>query len=291
MADPVNNQDAATKAWVLSQVSSGVVSSQTSRAATTANITLSGTQTVDSVALSANDVCLVKNQTLSQNNGLYVVQAAGWTRHAAMATWAQVPGMIVSVQQGATLGDTIWLSTADSGGTLNTTPISFAQIPGPSDVQAGAGLTRTGQSIDVIAADNSLTINPDSMQVKLDTAGAILTTTGGTGGLQVQTNNSIIISSNKLKVDGGVILWKTDLIVRETPTGTINGVNPTFTLASTPVTGSEMIFLNGVLLESGAGNDYTISGGTLTMLTTSIPVTNDRLKATYMRGSTPTLPN
>jgi hypothetical protein len=70
-------------------------------------------------------------------------------------------------------------------------------------------------------------------------------------------------------------------VVRETPTGTINGVNTTFTLANTPIAGTEQIFLNGVLQEPGAGNDYTISGPTITYL--AAPLTGDRLKATYMK--------
>jgi hypothetical protein len=70
-------------------------------------------------------------------------------------------------------------------------------------------------------------------------------------------------------------------VVRETPAGTINGVNTAFTLANTPVAGTEQIFLNGLLLEPGAGNDYTISGAAITML--QVPVTGDRLKACYLK--------
>ena len=59
----------------------------------------------------------------------------------------------------------------------------------------------------------------------------------------------------------------TDFVENETPTGAINGVNTTFTLASTPATvhsavSSLDLFLNGVLLTPGAGNDYTLSSAT-----------------------------
>jgi hypothetical protein len=57
------------------------------------------------------------------------------------------------------------------------------------------------------------------------------------------------------------------MVVRETPSGAVNGSNTTFTLANTPnPPGTEQLLLNGLLLESGAGNDYTISGTTITML-------------------------
>jgi hypothetical protein len=288
LADPVNPTDAANRQWVLANVAGGVVSSQTARAASTVNLTLTGTQTVDGIALSAGDVCLVKNQTTQSANGLYTVAAGAWTRHAAMDTWAEVPGMLVSVQQGTVNADTVWLSTADAGGTLGTTNITFTQLPGPSDIVAGAGMTRTGQQIDVAAADNTLTVNTDNMQVKLDPARCVTVVAAGIG---VNPDNTTIeASANALRVKPAsigdtqlaVIYQKqSNIVIRETPTGTINGANVTFTLAATPVAGTEELFLNGLLLEPGAGNDYTIAGATITMLTA--PATGDRLKARYLK--------
>jgi hypothetical protein len=70
-------------------------------------------------------------------------------------------------------------------------------------------------------------------------------------------------------------------VVRETPTGTINGSNTTFTLANTPLSGTETVFLNGILQDAGAGNDYTISGGTITFLTA--PATGDKIRVNYQK--------
>ena len=54
----------------------------------------------------------------------------------------------------------------------------------------------------------------------------------------------------------------------EIPTGTLDGANTSFTLSSPPYTSSTvMIFVNGVLQKSGDGNDYTISGKTITTIT------------------------
>jgi hypothetical protein len=69
------------------------------------------------------------------------------------------------------------------------------------------------------------------------------------------------------------------LIANETPSGTVNGSNATFTLANTPQW--LQLVLNGVILEVGSGNDYTISGSTLTMLL--IPATGDKLRAYYAK--------
>src|SRR6267142_2123176 len=278
VTDPVNPQDAATRAWVLANVAGGIVSSTSVRAASVGvNLTLTGTQTVDGIALAAGNTILVKDQTSIPTNGLYTVAGGAWTRMAAMDTWAEVPGMIVSVQEGTTNHDTIWLSVADAGGTLGTTNITFAQIPGPSDITAGAGLLRTGQVIDIVSADNSMTINADSIQTKLDPARGITVVAAGIGvNIDAATMQ---ISANQLGVKAGTFITLANIVTRETPTGLVNGANTTYTLANTPIAGTEEVYLNGLLMEPGAGNDYTIATSTVTML--SAPQTGDRLRITY----------
>lgn len=70
-------------------------------------------------------------------------------------------------------------------------------------------------------------------------------------------------------------------LVREQLTGTINGVNATFTIGYTPKPGKESIFRNGQLLNPGVGNDYTISGTTITL---AYPAqVGELLLATYLK--------
>jgi hypothetical protein len=80
-------------------------------------------------------------------------------------------------------------------------------------------------------------------------------------------------------VSGG--LSSANFVDKETPSGSINGSNTTFTLANTPTTGSEHVYLNGLLQESGSGNDYTISTNTITMLTA--PISGDKIRVSYRR--------
>lgn len=54
---------------------------------------------------------------------------------------------------------------------------------------------------------------------------------------------------------------------RATPTGTINGSNAVFTIAALVLSGTEEVFVNGLLMNAGAGNDYTISYGATTTIT------------------------
>jgi Avian adenovirus fibre, N-terminal len=286
LADPVNPTDAATRQWVLASIGSGVVSSTTVTAASAgANLTLSGTQTVDGIALAAGNTILVKDQTTQSGNGIYTVATGAWTRMAAMDTWAEVPGMLVSVQEGTVNHDTVWLSTADPGGTLGTTPITFTQLPGPSDITAGAGLLRTGQVIDVVATDASMTINADNLGVKLDPARGITVVAAGIGvnidSATMQISGNLVGVKAGLYQPAGTYFTTANFVTRETPGGLMNGANTTFTLANTPTVNTEEVFLNGLLQEPGAGNDYTISGATITML--AAPQSTDRLRVNYRK--------
>lgn len=102
---------------------------QSVRAATTANITLSGLRTVDGVVLAAGDRILVKNQTEGKENGLYVVAAGAWSRTSDADTSAEVtPGLVVAVEQGAIQADTIWQLITDAPIVLGTTALSFRDI-------------------------------------------------------------------------------------------------------------------------------------------------------------------
>ena len=102
---------------------------QSVRAATTANITLSGLRTVDGVVLAAGDRILVKNQTEGKENGLYIVAAGAWSRTSDADTSAEVtPGLVVAVEQGATQADTIWQLITDAPIVLGTTALSFRDI-------------------------------------------------------------------------------------------------------------------------------------------------------------------
>jgi hypothetical protein len=68
--------------------------------------------------------------------------------------------------------------------------------------------------------------------------------------------------------------------VRETPSGSVNGSNTAYTLANTPVSGTVMVFLNGLLQDEGGSDDYTISTNTITFNTA--PISGDKIRVTYI---------
>jgi hypothetical protein len=146
--DPTSALQLATKQYV-DAVAEGLDPKASCVAATTTNITLSGTQTIDGVALIAGDRCLVKDQTLSQNNGIYLVAAGAWTRATDMDSWAEVPGAFTFIEQGTLYADTGWVCTSNAGGTLGTTPITWVQFAGVGSYTAGTGLTLTGTQFSI----------------------------------------------------------------------------------------------------------------------------------------------
>lgn len=123
---PVNPNDLVPKTYVDNFINA--TSWKTAvLVATTANITLSGEQTIDGFTTSASRV-LVKNQSTASQNGIYVSAAGAWSRSSDMNSWANVPAAAVFVQEGTVNADIGFVCTSLPGGTLGTTAITFVQF-------------------------------------------------------------------------------------------------------------------------------------------------------------------
>ena len=163
-AAPSVDTDVATKAYVDS-VASGLAWKSPVKAATTGNITLSGTQTVDGVSLLAGDRVLVKDQTDGKENGVYVVASGSWTRATDMDAGSEFPSSAVFVQQGSTQGDFGYVCTNDAV-TVGSTAITFAQFTGAANIVAGDGLSKTGNELAVNVDNSTLEISADALKIK-----------------------------------------------------------------------------------------------------------------------------
>jgi hypothetical protein len=167
IATPTSNNDAATKAYVDS-VAQGLSTKTAVKVATTTNITLSGTQVVDGVTLVAGDRVLVKNQTNQTQNGVYDVAAGAWTRSSDSDAGTELVNAFYFVQSGTTLQATGWVQSTPGPITLGTTNIVFSQFSGAADYTAGAGLTKTGLTFDIVTASSSrIVVNPDSIDLAM----------------------------------------------------------------------------------------------------------------------------
>jgi hypothetical protein len=179
LASPTDSTDAATKAYV-DAVTEGLHIHPSVVAATTANVALASalenSDTLDGVTLATNDRILVKNQTTTSENGIYIVQASGQpTRAADFDTASEVDsGDFVFVSSGTANGSTGWVQT-NKPATIGTDAILFTQFAGAGTYTAGTGLTLTGT---VFSINTGTTVD-------LNTA-------------QTITNKSISLASNTL---------------------------------------------------------------------------------------------
>lgn len=165
LGTPTADTDAATKGYVDNAIE-GVAPKESVRVATTANITLSGAQTIDGIGVVAGDRVLVKNQTTASQNGIYVVAAGAWTRAEDADTAADLEAAFTFVEEGTTNADSGWLQTTDNP-TVGTTALTWVQFSGAGQITAGNGLTKTGNTLDV-GAGTGVTVGADTVGVDLE---------------------------------------------------------------------------------------------------------------------------
>lgn len=180
-------------------------------AATTANIALTGLQTVDGVALAAGDRVLVKNQTAGAENGIYLASAGAWTRTTdADAAGELTSGAIVPVESGTLNADTLWILTTDGTITIGTTALVFEIKSGNEATKAGVqqaaySTSAAGGTADAITGTftPAITALTNGMTVYVRAASANTTTTPtfSPNGLAAKT----VVKGNNLALVAGDI--------------------------------------------------------------------------------------
>lgn len=179
LADPVSDGDAANKGYVDS-VAQGLDVKASCLAGTTANITLSGTQTIDGVSITDGDRVLVKNQSTASQNGIYVASTGAWARASDADTWEKLISAFVFVEQGTANADSGFVCTVDAGGTLGSTAVTWEQFSGAGQITAGDGLTKVGNTIDAVGTADRITVGADSIDIASTYVGQTSITTLGT---------------------------------------------------------------------------------------------------------------
>lgn len=156
------------------------------RVATTAAGTLAtdfeNGDTVDGIVLATGDRILIKNQASGIENGIYDVQASGAPiRSADMGVGAEAASNFTFVEEGTTNVDAGFVCTTDQPNDIvGTDALAFSQFSGAGSITAGDGLTKTGNTLNVIAnADGSIVSNADDVQVGVLATDAQHGTRGG----------------------------------------------------------------------------------------------------------------
>ena len=130
-----------------------------------------------------------------------------------------------------------------------------------------------------LTANQTITLSGDAT----GSGTTAITVTLANSGVAAGTYNSVTVNAKGLVTAASnvLVLTAANIVTRETPSGLVNGSNTTFTLANTPIAGTEEVFINGLLMEPGAGNDYTISGAVITTLFTL--QAGDKIRVSYFK--------
>lgn len=207
LVNPTNAQDAATKAYVDSvkqaldikdSVKAATTGAETYTIATGAVTQITGTS-VDGVTLAAGDRILIKNapaasgagagagsaNTTQPANGIYVVTNAVTNLTVQRASDADISadvtaGMFTFVTEGTANGDAGFVLTTNDAITLNTTGLTFTQFSGAGQVEAGNGLTKTGNTINAVGTANRISVSADAIDIDANYAGQNTIVTLGT---------------------------------------------------------------------------------------------------------------
>ncbi len=150
---------------------------QSARAATVANITLSGAQTIDGVVLTVGDRVLVKDQTTAAQNGIYLVAAQSWTRATDADNGTKLSsGARVAVEEGAANAGKVWYLATAGAIAVGTTALLFADAhPSASEVNFGFSKVATKSQTDN-GVEDDVFITPKKLRW-----GVSFSKTAGTG--------------------------------------------------------------------------------------------------------------
>jgi hypothetical protein len=290
LGTPTADTDAATKAYVDS-ARAGLDVKDSVRVATTANITLSGTQTIDGVAVVAGDRVLVKDQSAGSANGIYVVSATAWSRSTDADLFAEVnAGMFTFVAEGTASADTGWVLTTNDPIVLGTTALTFTQFSGAGQITAGAGLTKTGSQIDVVTASSArIVVNADSIDlattgvsastyksVTVDTYGRVTggtnpTTLSGYGITDAQSLDATLTALAAVTTVANSLIYATASDTFSTTT--LSAFGRTLIDDADAATARTTLGLGSISTQ--AASNVAITGGSITNLTTFDGITID----------------
>jgi hypothetical protein len=183
---PVNGTDGANKAYV-DTVAAGFDPKASVRVATTANITLSGTQTIDTIAVAVGDRVLVKNQTDATQNGIYLVASGAWTRATdANSSTNLTTGARTFVEDGSVNKSQNWVLITTGTITIGTTAQVWSQDSGASVLTAGAGLSNNGNVYNV-GQGTGIVVSADSIGIDTTVVSRVATFTLGDGSATAYT--------------------------------------------------------------------------------------------------------
>jgi len=204
------------------------------KVATTANITLSGVQTIDGISVVAGDRVLVKDQTTASQNGIYIVNASTWTRSVAAGGANEIDSAVVGVDQGTTNGGRFFTNTFKTTDTVGTTAMPWYEVATTSSTVSSANTLATARTVQTNLGSTASASFNGSADITPGVTGTLPVSNGGTGA----TTLTGLVKGNGTSAMS-VAVAGTDYVV---PSGSITGNAGTATTLQTARTISGVSF-------------------------------------------------
>lgn len=263
--NPTTALQAANKAYV-DQLAQGVQLKVDVDAVSTGNITLSGSQTVDTVSSGDLKRILAKNQTTESENGIYITNSGGaWTRSTDMDASIEFNNATVQCRSGSTNLNTQWTCTSYNP-VVGTDPIRFQKTSLSTTYNAGSGLDLTTNTFSITTGGvTSAMLAVGSVDLSTSkVTGVAPQTKGGKGNATVYSPGSVVFQND----DGDALIEDSTNFIFDNTTKTL-GINNVLIVPTSGVPAidiqagtSSAIRHNGsgyVIESTYTGGDYAIS--------------------------------
>lgn len=168
---PTAAKDVASKQYVDDRMGAGFVVHAPVRLCSSSNVSVSSAPAlIDGLAAASGNRVLLVGQNDFTENGVYIYNGSGaaLTRAADGVTGTLTPGSYFFVNEGTSNSHSAWVVLNDTPITVGTDLILFDRFSGLGQINAGSGLTKTGDTLDVGKGDG-LFISASAVMVDLDT--------------------------------------------------------------------------------------------------------------------------
>jgi len=207
LAEPTADSDAATKSYVdavaeglhvheqvhayidtpLATITGNTVTYSNGSSGVGATLTLStaldiaGGDLDGDTDITTGDRIIIAGESTAAHNGIYVLTSTTvLTRATDFDTPTEMAGGdFVWVTHGSTYADTGWV-LGEAVGTVGTNDVTFVQFSGLGQITAGDGMTKSGNTLNVVGTTNRITANANSIDIAATYVGQTSITTLGT---------------------------------------------------------------------------------------------------------------